>query len=77
MGDTIFSQRSPDYLAGVLPCVTGIRRLEKAKLFFAEEYPDVIAEEARMLWKHASQSRNSSPGIRPVSIHDPIATNVT
>lgn len=53
MGDTIFSPRSPDYLAGVLPCVTGIRRLEKAKLFFAEEYPDVIAEEARILCEGA------------------------
>jgi pimeloyl-ACP methyl ester carboxylesterase len=50
MGDTIFSRRSPDYLAGLLPRVTGIRRLPRAKLFFPEEYPDIIAEEATRLW---------------------------
>jgi haloalkane dehalogenase len=50
MGDTIFSPRNPDYLAGILPRVMGIRRIDKAKLFFPEEYPDIVAEEARMLW---------------------------
>ena len=50
MGDTIFSKGSPDYLAGLLPRLTGIRRIEKAKLFFPEEYPDIIAAEARLLW---------------------------
>src|SRR5258708_7426352 len=51
MSDTIFSRRNPDYLAGILPRVTGIRRIHNAKLFFPEEYPDVIAGEARLLWK--------------------------
>jgi hypothetical protein len=32
----------------------GIRRIDKAKLFFPEEYPDIVAEEARMLWNWAS-----------------------
>ena len=50
MGDTIFSKGNPDYLAGILPRVRGIRRIEKAKLFFPEEYPDIIAAEARLLW---------------------------
>lgn len=50
MGDTIFSPRNPDYLASVLPKVVGIRRIEKAKLFFPEEYPDVISDEAKRLW---------------------------
>jgi haloalkane dehalogenase len=54
--DTIFSPGNPDYLAGILPRVTGIRRIEKAKLFFPEEYPDIIAAEARLLWAGASQS---------------------
>jgi pimeloyl-ACP methyl ester carboxylesterase len=54
MGDTIFSPRNPDYLAGILPRVMGIRRIDKAKLFFPEEYPDIVAEEARMLWNWAS-----------------------
>ena len=51
MSDTIFSPRNPEYLARILPRVTGIRRIQKAKLFFPEEYPDVIAGEARLLWK--------------------------
>jgi pimeloyl-ACP methyl ester carboxylesterase len=54
MGDTIFSPRSPDYLAGILARVTGIRRIQKAKLFFPEEYPDIIAEEARLLWERTA-----------------------
>jgi len=49
MSDSIFSSKSPDYLASVLPRVTGVRRLREAKLFFPEEYPDVIAEEAVLL----------------------------
>jgi hypothetical protein len=28
----------------------GTRRVEGAKLFFPEEMPDIIAEEARRLW---------------------------
>lgn len=53
--DTIFSPGNPDYLAGILPRVTGIRRISRAKLFFPEEYPGVIAEEARLLWNEAGR----------------------
>jgi pimeloyl-ACP methyl ester carboxylesterase len=49
-GDAIFSQASPDYLDRILPKSRGVRRIEGAKLFFPEEFPDVIAEEARRLW---------------------------
>ena len=56
MGDTIFSPRNPDYLAGVLPRFTGIRRIDRAKLFFPEEYPDILAEEARLLWEGGGRS---------------------
>jgi haloalkane dehalogenase len=49
MSDSIFSTKSPDYLASVLPRVTGVRRILEAKLFFPEEYPEVIAEEAQRL----------------------------
>jgi pimeloyl-ACP methyl ester carboxylesterase len=49
MADTIFSPESPDYLASLMPQAT-IRRLDKAKLFWPEEYPEIIAEEARRLW---------------------------
>lgn len=50
MADDIFDKRSPDYLDAVLPNTKGVRRLPKAKLFWPEEYPDVVAEEARGLW---------------------------
>jgi haloalkane dehalogenase len=56
MSDTIFSPGNPDYLAGILPRVTGIRRIQKAKLFFPEEYPDIIAEEARLLWNRGGRA---------------------
>ena len=56
MGDTIFSTRNPDYLAGLLPRVRGIRRIDGAKLFFPEEYPELIAEEALALWYPADRS---------------------
>jgi pimeloyl-ACP methyl ester carboxylesterase len=48
--DDIFSQASPDYLDHTFTQSRGVRRVEGAKLFFPEEYPDVIAEEARRLW---------------------------
>ncbi len=51
MGDVIFALESSDYLDRILPNSKGVRRIDGAKLFFPEEYPDVIAEEARLLWK--------------------------
>lgn len=50
VADTIFSADSPAYLDSMFPASRGVRRLDGAKLFFPEEYPDVIAEEARALW---------------------------
>ena len=38
------------YLSGVFPGSRGVRLVEGAKQFFPAEYPDLIAEEARMLW---------------------------
>jgi pimeloyl-ACP methyl ester carboxylesterase len=49
-GDDIFSGKSPDYLHQILPQSRGVRRVEGAKLFFPEEFPDIIADEARRLW---------------------------
>jgi haloalkane dehalogenase len=49
-GDTIFSKDSPGYLDRTLPNSRGVRRIPGAKLFFPEEFPDEIAEEARRLW---------------------------
>lgn len=49
-GDTIFLQDDAAYLDKTLPRSRGVRQIEGAKLFFPEEFPDVIAEEARKLW---------------------------
>jgi haloalkane dehalogenase len=49
-GDTIFSAESPDWLSHTFPSSRGVRRVEGAKLFWPEEFPDLIAEEARNLW---------------------------
>jgi pimeloyl-ACP methyl ester carboxylesterase len=51
MADTIFSSSSADYLDKILPRSQGVRRIDEAKLFWPEEYPDIIAEEARRLWR--------------------------
>jgi len=49
-GDTIFSAESPDWLDHAFPHSRGVRRIEGAKVFFPEEQPDLIAQEARLLW---------------------------
>ena len=51
--DTIFSPSGPDYLDRTFGNSRGVRRLEGSKLFWPEERPDVIAEEARRLWSIA------------------------
>ncbi|HKS55742.1 MAG TPA: alpha/beta fold hydrolase [Steroidobacteraceae bacterium] len=48
--DDIFAQADADYLDRTFPQSQGIRRVAEGKLFFQEEYPEVIAEEARRLW---------------------------
>jgi pimeloyl-ACP methyl ester carboxylesterase len=50
-GDDIFSPASPDYLHRVLANSAGVRRVPGAKLFFPEEFPDLLAEELRELWQ--------------------------
>jgi haloalkane dehalogenase len=49
-GDTIFSADSPQWLSHTFPKSRGVRRVEGAKLFWPEEFPDLIAHEARSLW---------------------------
>ncbi|WP_394824462.1 alpha/beta fold hydrolase [Pendulispora albinea] len=49
-GDLVFSAANPDYLARTFPKSRGVRRIPGAKLFFPEELPDIIAEDARRLW---------------------------
>lgn len=48
--DDIFDQGDAEYLDRIFPNSRGIRRVPGAKLFFQEEFPEVIAEEARKLW---------------------------
>lgn len=48
--DTIFSSTSADYLDRTFGNSRGVRRLQGSKLFWPEECPNVIAEEARRLW---------------------------
>jgi len=49
-GDTIFSANSPKQLDHDFGHSRGVRLLEGSKLFWPEERPDVIAEEAQQLW---------------------------
>lgn len=48
--DKIFPVADAVYLDRVFPRSRGIRQVPEGKLFFQEEFPDVIAEEARRLW---------------------------
>jgi pimeloyl-ACP methyl ester carboxylesterase len=48
--DTFFDPHSPETLDRTFPNSRGVRRVPEGKLYVAEEFPDVIAEEARVLW---------------------------
>jgi pimeloyl-ACP methyl ester carboxylesterase len=50
-GDDIFSKTSADYLDRTLGNSRGVRRVKGAKLFFPEEFPEIVAEEALRLWR--------------------------
>jgi pimeloyl-ACP methyl ester carboxylesterase len=49
-GDTIFASADADYLASTVANSLGVRRIPRAKLFFPEEMPEVMIEEAQSLW---------------------------
>ena len=49
--DDIFDQADAEYLDRIFPGSQGVRRVPKGKLFFQEEFPEVIAQEARRLWR--------------------------
>lgn len=48
--DQFFDATWADWLNRTFPHSRGVRRVEGAKLFFPEEMPDLIAEEALRLW---------------------------
>jgi len=50
MADPIFSPAGAEYLDRAFPRSRGVHRIANGKLFFPEEFPDVIAAEARQLW---------------------------
>lgn len=50
-GDTVFKPDMPDYLDKLFPNSRGVFRIPGAKLFFPEEFPDLIATELRALWR--------------------------
>jgi pimeloyl-ACP methyl ester carboxylesterase len=49
-GDPLFTQEWAEWLNKTLPNSKGIRYVDGAKLFFTEEFPGLVAEEARRLW---------------------------
>lgn len=48
--DQLFPVKWAEWLDRTLPGSRGVRLVEGAKLFWPEEMPDVVAEEARALW---------------------------
>jgi len=49
--DTIFDSANADFLDRAFGNSRGVRRLEGSKLFWPEERPDVVVEEADALWR--------------------------
>lgn len=49
--DRLFSTQSPDYLGRTFGNSRGVRMLEGYRLFWPEERPDIVVEEARKLWR--------------------------
>jgi pimeloyl-ACP methyl ester carboxylesterase len=60
--DTIFPTADAEYLDKLFPKSKGIRRVPEGKLFFQEEFPEVIADEALRLWRAGRYN----------ALHDPI-----
>jgi haloalkane dehalogenase len=50
VADSIFARTSADYLARTVANSLGLRRVPGAKLFFPEEMPELIIEEAKWVW---------------------------
>jgi len=48
--DDIFVMADAEYLDRTFPQSRGIRQVADGKLFFQEEYPEIIAEETHRLW---------------------------
>ena len=55
--DPLFPTPWAQWLDEALPQSRGIRFVQGAKLFFPEEYPEIIATEARTLWNITARQR--------------------
>jgi haloalkane dehalogenase len=55
--DPLFGVQTAEWLDKTFPGSRGIRKIEEANLFFPEEMPDIIAEEAMKLWGISSLHR--------------------
>jgi haloalkane dehalogenase len=49
--DPFFDASWADWLDRTFPASRGVRRIDGAKVFFAEEIPEVVTSEARTLWR--------------------------
>jgi pimeloyl-ACP methyl ester carboxylesterase len=54
--DPLFGVQWAEWLDRTLPGSRGIRRIEGANLFFPEEMPELIAEEAQRLWQEKADA---------------------
>lgn len=54
--DPLFALEWAHWLDKAFPRSRGVRRVQGAKLFFPEEFPDIVAEEAIMLWSIANNA---------------------
>jgi haloalkane dehalogenase len=54
--DPLFGVQWAEWLDRTLPGSRGIRRIEGANLFFPEEMPELIAEEAQRLWQEQTSA---------------------
>jgi pimeloyl-ACP methyl ester carboxylesterase len=48
--DRVFSTKSPEYLVKAFGNSKGLRMIDGSKLFWPEERPEILVEEARRLW---------------------------
>jgi haloalkane dehalogenase len=65
IADGIFSSAGADYLNRVCGSSRGVRRLDGRRLFWPEELPEIVAEEAVRLW--TSQAMRPRDGAAAVS----------
>ncbi|QQQ00783.1 alpha/beta fold hydrolase [Lysobacter enzymogenes] len=63
--DPLFPMRWAQWLDRTLPGSRGIRRVEGGRLFWPEERPDLLADEARALWGLGQPSEARTRAIEP------------